>query len=261
MLYIHLNIKGGVGKTTSSINLAAGLSTTRKVLIIDSDPQHSCTKTLLGRILNEDEKSIEDAMIEPKLTNECIMKTSFENLDLIPSKLSLFAFEKRIMLNSTSPQHSKLWRVIKEVEKTYDDIIVDCSPSLNTLALNAVYSCKNKKGVVVIPVKIDIGAEEGCNITVDFIKEINEGYDLDIDYRVLITMVNRNNTDKKVIDNIFKKVQGKMFDAKIRYQGKPVTDAAYASEAVIFNEKKSVGQDYLNWVNEVVTWQTCHVDE
>lgn len=259
MLYIHLNIKGGVGKTTSSINLAAGLSTTRRVLLIDEDPQHSATKTLLGRVLSDDEKSIEDAMNNPKCTKECIQRTGLSSMDILPSKLSLFAFEKRIMLDTTSPQHSKLFRVIKEVENDYDDIIVDCSPSLNTLALNAVYACKNGRGKVIIPVKIDLGAEEGCDITVDFIHEVNQGYDLDIDYCVLITMLNRNLTDVKVMNEIYEKVGGKMFDAKIRYQGKPVTDAAYANEAVIFNDSKNVGKDYQSWVNEVKTWQACHV--
>ncbi len=252
MIYVDLNIKGGVGKTTTSINLAAGLANVgQKVLLIDFDGQANATSIVLNTNIYDDELSIVEALVDPKVSKQAIRKTEL-GFDIMPSRLNLFVIEKKIMLDCTTPQQNRLLNVIKQVNDDYDHIIIDCNPSLNMLSSNAVFSCKNEKGIVIIPIKVDKGATDGFSATINFINEMNEGFDLNIDYRVLITMMNRNNLDKSVVEDLTNIVGDKLFQTKIRNQSKPITEAGYNQRAVISNLKANVGLDYRNFVNEII---------
>ncbi|MGB4984227.1 MAG: ParA family protein [Erysipelotrichaceae bacterium] len=250
MIRTILNIKGGVGKTTTSINLARGLSNQgKRVLLIDLDGQANATSIITNN--NNYSLSIVDCLLNPRLTKETIVKTDL-GFDLLPSVLSLFVVEKKIMLDTTNPQHLRLWKVIKEIINDYDEIIVDCNPSLNILSNNAVFVCKEKLGEIIIPIKIDKGAIDGFKTTINFINEINENYDLDITYRVLLTMLNRNNLDKQIADEFKLLVDDKLFVTKIRNQSKPITEAGLNKKAVVDNAKTNVGIDYQSLVKEIL---------
>lgn len=244
-----LNMKGGVGKTTTAINLAVGLGNAgHRVLLVDFDPQANSSDILLNH--SEDTYKHIDEILEDQ--EVAVMPTQYSNVGIIPSRLELALMERKILL-STKAQHSRLYKALKPIREEFDYIIIDCPPILNLLTVNAL----NASDEVLIPIKIDVAAEKGFAITLENLKEIAESYDLDIDYKVLFTMVNRNNADKQRIDHINKLCNEKVIHTQIRYQAKPITLAGYKQTAVI-NSISKVAMDYKDLVDELLdTWTSC----
>ncbi len=246
-----LNIKGGVGKTTSSINLAAGAAQRgQRVLLIDLDGQANATSILMDKVYSKEEVTVVDCLMDSTKTKESIVNTN-HGFDLLPSRLDLFVIETSILIDVRKAQHNRLLKILQEVKDDYDCVIIDCNPSLGIMTTNAIYACKNRQGKIFIPIKIDKGAIEGFMTTVSFIQDMNEKYDMDVDYRILITMKNRNNIDKMVIEDLGQVAPGKLLSTHIRNQAKPITEAGYKQTLVLFNQKANVGEDYRMLMNEV----------
>lgn len=239
-------MKGGVGKTTTSINLAQGLAEkNKKILLVDFDPQANTTDMFIQEDVNY---TYIDEILEGKDVE--VFSTQYANIDIIPSRLDLAVTEKNILL-STKAQHNRLYKALKGIKDNYDFIIVDCPPILNTLIVNAL----NTVDEVIIPIKIDLAAQKGFEITLDNIREISESYDLDIQYRILFTMVTRTNIDRDKMIEIEKQCPEHVIQTKIRNQAKPIKEASY-TQGNILNKKYGVGQDYENLVDELtILWQ------
>ena len=250
MIRSILNVKGGVGKTTTSIQLAAGFAKSgRKTLLIDADPQANATAYLLSDY-DPDSPSIVEALKGRNPAEECIYPSSFENLYIMPSRLDLFStiYELQSTTYSGFPQLI-LKKLIKPLD--FDEILIDNNPSINLMSINSVLSARQ----IIIPTNIDAGAIAGVKATWDHCHDVINGLDKaePLDIRILITMVNRNNTDRDVIEQLRSAYGSRVIKTQIRYQSAPVKRSTFSGRILIDDPKSGVAEDYRKLIDEVMT--------
>lgn len=248
--YALLNMKGGVGKTTTSLNVATGLSMLGyKTLLIDFDPQANTTDTFIPDN-QEPAITVDKLIFEPSLTNEAIINV-MPNLDLIPSSIDLAETELNLSVQRRFAQHNRLQMILKEVENEYDFIFIDCQPIINTLTINVILA----SDMIIIPVKPEKYAIRGFQATVNNIIDVKNGFEARANFKLLVTMRNRIKNDVEIITQL-KEMNIPMYQTEIRYQAKPVTDAAN-NDKLLIQSKSNVSLDYQNLVKEVENeWQT-----
>ena len=171
------NQKGGVGKTTTTINLAASLATLeKKVLVIDADPQANASSGL-GVDLKEVECSIYECLINQTDVREAIYTTDIDGLDIIPSHIDLVGAEIE-MLNLDSRENI-MKKILAPMKNEYDYILIDCSPSLGLITINALTAADS----VIIPVQCEYFALEGISKLLNTIKiiksKLNTGFEIE----------------------------------------------------------------------------------
>lgn len=240
-----LNLKGGVGKTTTAINLAKGLSNSGyNVLLIDTDMQANASSIFLGDIMQSDEyRSFADFLTEKNPIENYIYNVG-TRLDILGSHLSVANSELQLRNEFGRISHI-LKKALDTINHKYDFCIIDCSPTLNLITMNIIIASDK----IVIPVKVDKFALQGYQITEDNIRNIIDDFGLDTEIKILFTMTNRNNIDKSVVESF----QNKSYAVKIRNQAKPVTLAGFENTVLIDNNKSSnVKEDYLSFIEEVI---------
>lgn len=192
------NQKGGVGKTTTAINLSACLAESgKKVLTIDTDPQGNTTSGL-GVDKDELENTIYELMLDECTIKESLVKTEFENLDLIPSNVNLAGAE--IELLGINEKEYILKNAVDYIKDDYDFVIIDCPPSLNMLTVNALTTANT----VLVPIQCEYYALEGLSQllhTISLVKErLNENLQIE---GVVFTMYDaRTNLSLQVVENV-----------------------------------------------------------
>ena len=249
-----VNQKGGVGKTTTSINLAASLGLLgKKILLVDLDPQGNST-TGVGIEKGDLKASIYEALngsIEPKGS---IIHTKFKNLDIIPSTITLAGIEVEFLDKAKEDPNfvrsAQLKRVLGEIRDNYDYILIDCPPSLTILTLNALTASDS----VLIPVQCEYFALEGIMQLLNTIKQARKSLNptLDIEGVVLTMLDSRTNLGLEVVENVRGFFREKVYDTIIPRLIR-LTEAPSHGKPIVNYDPSSRGTEaYINLAKEVI---------
>ncbi len=253
------NQKGGVGKTTTAINLAVYLAISgRKILLIDTDPQGNATSGL-GVNKHNIKQSVYDLLIDEIDPRPIIIKTNIENLSLIPSTISLTGAE--VELVGIMGREYRLKKAISPISNDYDFIIMDCPPSLGLLTVNALSAA----GSVLIPIQCEYYALEGLSQLVNTVNLVKENLNPSLEIEgVLLTMADyRTNLTNEVIKEVQNFFKGKVYNTIIPRNIK-LTEAPGFGKPIALYDKHSIGaQKYQDFMNELlgVKEPTCHSEE
>lgn len=242
------NQKGGVGKTTTTVNLGASLAYTgKKVLLIDMDAQGNATSGL-GVRKGDVDKDIYDVLINEVPLKNVIRTTSRDNLSVAPATIQLAGAE--VELTSLMARETRLKKAVKPVEKEYDYILIDCPPSLGHLTINAFTASDS----VLIPVQCEYYALEGLSQLLNTVRLVQKHFNAELKIEgVLLTMLDaRTNLGFEVIDEVKKYFREKVYNTIIPRNIRLSEAPSYGLSIIDYDLRSKGAEVYQELAKEVI---------
>ncbi|MBT8325456.1 MAG: ParA family protein [Winogradskyella sp.] len=242
------NQKGGVGKTTTSVNLAASLGVLeKKVLLFDADPQANATSGL-GVNTDDIEYGSYQVLEHTQAIQDCIISTNTPNVDIVPAHIDLVAIE--IELVDKEEREYMLKKALEPIKSQYEYIIIDCAPSLGLLTLNALTAADS----VIIPIQCEYFALEGLGKLLNTIKSVQKVHNqaLDIEGLLLTMFDSRLRLSNQVVEEVKKHFSDMVFETIIQRNVRLGEAPSYGESIINYDVSSKGASNYLSLAKELI---------